>query len=90
MSARPIQVVIDCANPAGLAEFWADALGYVVEPPPPGFATWEAFAESIGIPSDQWDRLAAVVDPERERPRLLFQKVPEPSSACTERHVAAG
>lgn len=87
MSAHPIQVVIDCANPAELAEFWADALGYVVEPPPPGFATWEAFAESIGIPSDQWDRLAAVVDPERERPRVLFQKVPEPKAIKNRVHL---
>jgi predicted enzyme related to lactoylglutathione lyase len=30
--ATPIQVVIDCADPARLAEFWAAALGYVVDP----------------------------------------------------------
>jgi len=35
-----IQVVIDAAEPAKLAEFWAQALDYVLEPPPHGFETW--------------------------------------------------
>ena len=33
------QVTIDCADPATLAEFWAAALGYVLDPPPAGFAS---------------------------------------------------
>jgi hypothetical protein len=37
MPAR-FQLVIDCKNPELLARFWAAALGYVLEPPPEGFA----------------------------------------------------
>jgi hypothetical protein len=61
MRALDIQVVMDCADPARLAEFWAGVLGYVVEPPPPGFTSWEKFAERIGLPPGERDRLAAVV-----------------------------
>ncbi|WP_028920830.1 VOC family protein [Pseudonocardia acaciae] len=87
MTVHKIQVVIDCANPAKLAEFWAEALGYIVQPPPEGFASWEAFAERIGIPEDQWDRLSAVVDPNGVEPRILFQKVPEPKTVKNRVHV---
>ena len=43
-----IQVVIDAAEPAKLAEFWALALDYVLEPPPQGFETWEDSAGPSG------------------------------------------
>ena len=29
------QLVIDCTSPEPLAQFWAEALHYVIEPPPP-------------------------------------------------------
>jgi hypothetical protein len=87
MHAARIQVVIDCANPAKLAAFWAEALGHVIQPPPPGFGSWEAFAEQVGIPREDWDRLSAVVDPKGEEPRLLFQKVPEPKSVKNRVHL---
>ena len=48
-----IQVVFDAAEPEKLAEFWGLALGYVPEPPPEGFASWEEFAADAGIPEDQ-------------------------------------
>ena len=41
--ATGVQVVIDCADPARLAEFWATALGYQMQDPPPGFASWPEF-----------------------------------------------
>jgi hypothetical protein len=82
-----IQVVVDCANPAKLAEFWAEALGYIVQPPPPGYSSWEQFAEQIGIPPEQYDTRAAVVDPEQAQPRLLFQKVPEPKAVKNRVHL---
>lgn len=75
--AERIQVVFDCHDPAGLARFWAEALGYQEEPPPPGFADWPAFLRSVDFPEDQWDRYAAVVDPDGAGPRVFFQKVPE-------------
>jgi hypothetical protein len=72
-----IQVVVDAREPAALAGFWAEALGYVTEPPPAGFADWEEFLRSVGVPEADWGRYAAAVDPGGSGPRLLFQKVPE-------------
>ena len=82
-----MQVVIDCADPATLARFWAEALGYIVQPPPPGYRSWEQFAEQIGIPPEQYDTRAAVVDPEQTQPRVLFQKVPEPKAVKNRVHL---
>ena len=72
-----IQVVIDAADPAKLADFWAFALDYVLEPPPHGFETWEDFGRSIGMPEEEFGDQAAVIDPADEGPRLYFQRVPE-------------
>jgi hypothetical protein len=49
MAAR-FQLVIDCADPAPLARFWAAALGYELEPPPDGFASWDAYRRDLGVP----------------------------------------
>jgi Glyoxalase-like domain len=87
VTALDIQVVIDCANPADLAAFWADLLGYVVQPPPPGFSSWEEFGDRIGVPPSDRDRLSAVVDPAGIKPRILFQKVPEPKSMKNRVHL---
>ena len=38
------------ADPARLAEFWATALGYSAQAPPPGFASWPDFLQSRGLP----------------------------------------
>ena len=72
-----IQVVIDTQNPARLAGFWAEALGYVPEPPPPGFTDWESYMRAEGVPEAEWDRYTPLVDPGRGGPRVLLQKVPE-------------
>jgi len=72
-----IQVVIDAQDPDLLAAFWAEALGYQVEPPPAGFADWEEFMRSIDVPEEEWGRYSAVVDPNGAAPRVLFQRVPE-------------
>jgi len=85
--ATPIQVVIDCADPARLAEFWAAALGYVVQPPPDGFDSWEGFLTSIGVPEERWNDRSAVVDPDEAGPRLFFQMVPEPKTVKNRVHV---
>jgi hypothetical protein len=71
------QVVIDCGDPARVARFWAEALGYVLQPPPAGHDTWEAFLAATGVPEADWNRASAVVDPEGKRLRLYFQRVPE-------------
>lgn len=72
--AHPIQLVYACEDPARLAEFWAAALGYVVQPPPPGFATWNDFADAVGIPEERRNDFSAVVDPDGVGPRILFER----------------
>src|SRR5262245_48685419 len=75
--ATGVQVVIDCADPARLAEFWAVALGYQQQDPPAGFDSWPAFLEAQGVPQSEWNSANAVVDPDGRGPRLFFQRVPE-------------
>jgi hypothetical protein len=82
-----VQVVFDASDPAALAEFWAAATGYVVQPPPEGFDSWEAFLAQIGVPEDQWDKASACIDPEGKGPRFFFQKVPETKTVKNRVHV---
>ena len=86
MSVR-FQVSFDAHDAPALARFWALALGYVEQPPPQGFDTWEAFADEMQLPLDQRDRFGAVVDPDGDGPRLLFQKVPEGKTAKNRVHL---
>ena len=86
MSAR-IQVVFDCADPDRLARFWAGALGYVVQPPPEGYDSWEAFLAEIGVPESEWGSRSAIVDPEGTGPRIFFQQVPEPKTVKNRVHL---
>jgi hypothetical protein len=85
--AIPVQITFDAHDPARQAQFWALALDYVRQPPPPGFDSWEDFAGKIGIPQDQWDRLDAVIDPDGVGPRVLFQKVPEGKTVKNRVHL---
>ncbi len=72
-----VQITIDCADPAGLAAFWAAALGYRIESPPAGFDSWDAASEAFGVPQDQWNSRSAIVALEGPGPRIFFQQVPE-------------
>jgi Glyoxalase-like domain len=81
------QVTFDAADPQRLAAFWREALGYRDEDPPEPHATWEEFARAAGIPEDRWGDFAAVVDPDGVRPRLFFQRVPEPKTAKNRVHL---
>jgi Glyoxalase-like domain len=85
--AHVFQVTFDAANPMAVAEFWAAALGYVVQPPPDGYDTWDEFADAMGIPEDEREKLAAVVDPDGKGPRVLFQKVPEGKTVKNRVHL---
>lgn len=85
--AHSFQVTFDAHDPAALAAFWSLALGYIEQPPPPGFDTWQDFASANNIPEEDWNNLAAVVDPTGEGPRLLFQKVPEGKTAKNRVHL---
>lgn len=75
--ARDVQFTFDCADPAALAPFWAEVLGYKVQDPPPGFASWDQALEAMGIPPERRNNASAVVDPAGAGPRLYFQRVPE-------------
>jgi hypothetical protein len=81
------QIVIDCADPARLAQFWAAALGYVLQPPPDGHESWESFLTSIGVPESEFNRASALVDPDGRTPRLFFQRVPEPKTVKNRLHI---
>ena len=85
--AHSFQVTFDSADPMAVAEFWAAALGYIVQPPPEGFDTWEDFADSVGIPEEERGNLAAAIDPDETGPRLLFQKVPEGKAVKNRVHL---
>jgi hypothetical protein len=88
------QIVIDCADPGRLAEFWIQALGYIEEPPPAGFDSWEAALTAWQVPESDWNTMAAAVPPDFRpgegvgpRPRLLFAKVPEPKTGKNRLHL---
>lgn len=82
-----VQVTFDAHDPARLAQFWATALNYVLQPPPEGFDTWEDVGRAYGVPEERWADFAAVVDPDGVGPRLLFLKVPEGKSAKNRLHL---
>ncbi|MEV8315037.1 VOC family protein [Streptomyces sp. NPDC059900] len=73
-SVKQFQVTFDCAEPARLAGFWCEVLGYVTPAIPEGFATWEDYHRSQ--PPEQ-SAYFACSDPSGVGPRLLFQRVPE-------------
>ena len=76
--ATRMQVTIDCADPGRLARFWAMALGYRLEEPPDGFATWQDYWVSRGLPPEEVkDGYDSIVDPDGVGPRVWFQPVPE-------------
>lgn len=72
--ATSVQIVLACENPGALAEFWAAALQYQVQPPPEGFARWDDFADEVGIPVEKRNDISAVVDPDGVGPRILFER----------------
>jgi hypothetical protein len=74
-AVKEFQVTFDCAEPERLARFWCEVLGYVVPPPPVGFASWAEF-DRTQPPERQGDAFA-IIDPTGVRPRLLFMRVPE-------------
>jgi len=85
--AMGVQITFDAHDTVKQAEFWALALDYVVQPPPPGFDSWFDFAEKIGVPREDWGRLDAVVDAAGVGPRVLFQKVPEGKTVKNRVHL---
>jgi hypothetical protein len=85
--ATQVQVVLDCADPARLAAFWTKALGYQIQDPPAGYATWEEFLRARRVPEEQWNSASSVVDPAGRGPRLYLQRVPEPKAGKNRMHL---
>ncbi|MBB5778740.1 VOC family protein [Nonomuraea jabiensis] len=85
--ARDIEITFDCTDPAGLAAFWAEALGYRLQDPPKGFESWEEALEAMGVPPERRNNASAVVDPDGVGPRLFFQRVPEGKQAKNRVHL---
>src|ERR1035441_4543472 len=88
MVAAKFQLVIDCADPEPLARFWAAALGYVLEPPPAGFASWDEYWRDVGVPEDELGPgTDSIVDPDGRSPRIWFQVVPERKAVKNRLHI---
>jgi len=81
------QVVFDATDPQRLAAFWAVALHYEFQLPPLEFDSWDEFADKMGIPEEDRDKLVALVPKGKTGNRILFQKVPEPKSAKNRVHI---
>lgn len=84
-SVKQVQITFDCAEPERVARFWCEVLGYVVPPPPEGFASWDDFAGSL--PPEKRDAAFACVDPSGVGPRLFFQRVPEGKTVKNRLHL---
>src|SRR5215212_2153719 len=96
--AYDFQVVVDCADPHRLADWWAEALGWVVEPSDEAFirkmieqghATWDDTTTHNSVLV--WREGAAITHPDGPatgtRKRILFQLVPEPKTVKNRVHL---
>lgn len=91
-----VQVTIDCADPHALADWWADALDWTVEPSDEAFIR-RMIAEGLAWEADTtthrgvlvWREGAAVRHPDEGAgaPRILFQLVPEPKTVKNRVHL---
>lgn len=87
-TTQQLQVVIDCADPASLARFWAAALaprGYAVPAPPGGAADWPSFLAAQGVPPERWNDASALEA--HGHPRIFFQRVDEPKTVKNRVHL---
>lgn len=85
--AKEVQITFDCADPAALAAFWAEVLGYALQPPPGDFTTWDEALEAWGVPPEERNSRSALLDPDGTGPRVFFQRVPEGKSAKNRVHL---
>jgi hypothetical protein len=82
------QLVIDCMSPEPMAQFWAEALHYVIAAPPSGFDSWDDFYRSIGVPEDELGMGAdRIEDPNGAGPAIWFQVVPDKKSIKNRIHI---
>ena len=92
--ATDFQVTFDCSSPHELADWWAEALGWSVEPSDEafirrmvdaGYATEEQTTTHRGVLV--WRDGAALNSPDPGRPRVLFQHAPEPKVVKNRTHL---
>ncbi len=74
--ARRINLTVDCADPAALAAFWAQTLGYTLDEAPPADG-----------PEEERNAWAWLADPDGTGPGLFFQRVPEGKIAKNRVHL---
>ena len=84
---RTVQITFDAADPARLADFWAAALGYELQAPPPGFDSWAEALTAFGVPPELHNSRSAVIDPDGAGPRLFFQQVTEAKAGKNRVHL---
>jgi hypothetical protein len=92
------QIVVDASQPHVLADWWAETLGWVVEPSDEAFIR-KMVAEGYATDDDTmthngalvWKEGAAIRHPDvpsgLARPRILFQLVLEPKTAKNRVHL---
>ena len=92
------QIVVDASQPHALADWWAETLGWVVEPSDENFIR-RMIAEGYASEDDTmmhngalvWKEGAAIRHPDvpsgLAKPRILFQLVPEPKTAKNRLHL---
>jgi Glyoxalase-like domain len=92
--AYDLQIVVDCARPHELADWWAEAIGWEVEPQDEAFI--RRMVDEGHATEDQttrhkgalvWAGGAAIRSPDPGRPRLLFQIAPEPKTVKNRLHL---
>lgn len=96
--AYDFQVAVDCADPHTLADWWAETLGWVVEPSDESFIR-RMISEGHASESETtthngvlvWRTGAAIRHPDGSergpRKRVLFQLVPEPKTGKNRVHL---
>jgi hypothetical protein len=92
--AFDLQVVVDSNAPHELADWWAEALGWQVEPQDEAFITRMVQAGAASEADTMrhrgalvWALGAAITSPDPGRPRVLFQRVPEAKSVKNRLHL---
>jgi Glyoxalase-like domain len=91
------QVVVDCTDPHGLADWWAETLGWEVEVQDEGFIR-SMIDQGLATDADTtrhdgrlvWRTGAAINAPgdsARQLPRVLFQHVPEGKTVKNRLHL---
>jgi len=93
--AYDFQVTVDAADPHALADWWAETLGWEVEPTDEAFIR-KMIAEGYATEADTrtyngslvWREGAAIRRPDSaDRRRILFQAVPEPKVVKNRVHL---